>query len=148
VLQYGRIYLREKANRADTRWVSGEREVQEGRAAVRFTYEFAEVNEKVPMLEFLDELSIRERAKVFASIEKLVELKIAGIPPKENLSKHLEDGIFELRIGFENRIVRSFYFYEAAKQIIFTHGFVKKTEQTPKGEVARAQSIRQRWREQ
>jgi len=32
------------------------------------------------------------------------------MPPKENLSKHLEDGIFELRIDFETRIARSFYF--------------------------------------
>jgi phage-related protein len=115
---------------------------------MRFIYEFAEVNEKVPMVEFLDELSIRERAKVFATIEKLVELKSAVIPAKENLSKHLEDGIFELRMGFENRIARSFYFYEAARQIIFTHGFVKKTQKTPKSEIARAQSIRKQWRKQ
>ncbi len=114
---------------------------------MKFTYEFAEVDEKVPMIAFLDELSIKERAKVFASIEKLVELKSAGIPPKENLSKHLEDGIFELRIGFENRVARSFYFYEEEKQIIFTHGFVKKTQKTPKGEIARAQAIRKQWRD-
>jgi hypothetical protein len=40
--------------------------------AVRFIYEFASVNEKVPMIEFLNRLSLRERARVFASIEKLV----------------------------------------------------------------------------
>ena len=115
---------------------------------MKFSYEFAEINEKVPMIVFLDGLSIKERAKVFASIEKLVELKSAGIPPKENLSKHLDDGIFELRVGFENRIARSFYFYEAERQIIFTHGFVKKTQRTPKTEIARAQAIRKQWREQ
>jgi hypothetical protein len=32
---------------------------------VRFTYDFAEINGKVPMIEFLDGLSIKERAKVF-----------------------------------------------------------------------------------
>ena len=67
-----------------------------------------------------------------------MELKSEGMAPKENLSKHLEDGIFELRVGFENRIARSFYFYEAARRIIFTHGFVKKDRKTPKGEIARA----------
>jgi phage-related protein len=148
VLKYGKIYSREEADRADTGCLSGERQTQEGRTAVRFTYEFAEVNEKVPMIAFLEGLSIKERAKVFASIEKLVELKSAGIPLKETLSKHLEDGIFELRIGFENRIARSFYFYEAERQIIFTHGFVKKAQKTPKGEIARAQSIRKQWRAQ
>ena len=113
---------------------------------MRFTYEFAEVQGKVPMIAFLDGLSIKERAKVFASIEKPVELKSAAISPKQNLSKHLEDGIFELRIRFENRIARSFYLYEAKRQIIFTHGFVKKAQKTPKGEIARAQVVRQLWR--
>lgn len=113
---------------------------------MRFAYNFAQVNGKVPMIEFLDGLSIRERAKVFAYVEKLVELKNAGIKPKENLSKHLEDGIFELRVSFENRISRSFYFYESEKQIIFTHGFVKKSQKTPKSEIAKAKSIRELWR--
>lgn len=86
---------------------------------MRFTYDFAEVNGKVPMVEFLEGLAVKERAKVFASIEKLVELKSSGIPPKENLSKHLEDGIFELRVSFESRIARGLYFYEAERQLIF-----------------------------
>lgn len=113
---------------------------------MKFTYDFAEINGKVPMIEFLDSLSIKERAKIFAYIEKLVELKNSGIQPKENLSKHLEDGIFELRISFENRISRSFYFYESEKQIIFTHGFVKKEQKTPKSEIEKAKSIRKLWR--
>lgn len=113
---------------------------------MKFTYDFSEVNGKIPMIEFLDSLSIKERAKIFAYIEKLVELKNSRIQPKENLSKHLEDGIFELRVSFENRISRSFYFYEAEKQIIFTHGFVKKEQKTPNSEIARAKSIRKSWR--
>ncbi len=39
---------------------------------MKFTYDFAEINDKVPMIEFLDSLSIKERAKIFAYIEKLV----------------------------------------------------------------------------
>ena len=113
---------------------------------MKYTYDFAEINGKVPMVEFLDSLSIKERAKIFAYIEKLVELKTSGIPPKENLSKHLEDGIFELRVSFENRISRSFYFYEAERQIIFTHGFVKKEQKTPKSEIEKAKAIRKTWR--
>lgn len=113
---------------------------------MKFTYNFAEINGKAPMIEFLDSLSIKERAKIFAYIEKLVELKNSGMQPKENLSKHLEDGIFELRVSFENRISRNFYFYESEKQIIFTHGFVKKEQKTAKGEIEKAKSIRKLWR--
>lgn len=113
---------------------------------MKFTYDFAEVNDKAPMIEFLDSLSKKERAKMFAYIEKLVELKNNALQPKENLSKHLEDGIFELRVSFENRISRSFYFYEAEGQIIFTHGFVKQERKTPKIEIERAKAIRKSWR--
>lgn len=113
---------------------------------MKYIYDFAEVNSKVPMTDFLDSLSIKERAKIFAYIEKLVELKNNAIQPKENLSKHLEDGIFELRVSFENRISRSFYFYEVERQIIFTHGFVKKEQKTPKSEIERAKTIRKSWR--
>ena len=112
---------------------------------MKYTYDFAEINGKVLMIEFLDSLNIKERAKIFAYIEKLVELKTNGIPPKENLSKHLEDGIFELRVSFENRISRSFYFYEVERQIIFTHGFVKKEQKTHKSEIEKAKSIRKTW---
>ena len=113
---------------------------------MKFTYDFAEVNDKVPMIEFLDSLSVKERAKIFAYIEKFVELKNSGGRPKENLSKHLEDGMFELRVSFENRISRSFFFYEAEKRIIFTHGFVKKERKIPKNEIEKAKSIRKLWR--
>lgn len=113
---------------------------------MKYTYNFAEINGKVPMIEFLDSLTIKERAKIFAHIEKLVELKSSGMQPKENLSKHLDNGIFELRVSFENRISRSLYFYETDRQIIFTHGFIKKEQKTPKSELEKAKIIRKLWR--
>ena len=107
-----------------------------------YTYDFAKVDDKVPMIEFLDSLNVRERAKVFASIEKLIELKNAGLNPKENLSKHLTDGIFEVRVSFQNRIARTLFFYQADRKIIFSHGFVKKTQKTPVSEIQRTMTIR------
>ena len=113
---------------------------------MNFTYDFAKIDGKIPIVEFLDELTIKERAKIFASIEKLIELKDSGIHPKENLSKHLEDGIFELRVSFENRISRSFYFYDLEKQIVFTHGFVKKEQKIFHNEIEKAKLIRNFWK--
>ncbi|HWR58218.1 MAG TPA: type II toxin-antitoxin system RelE/ParE family toxin [Thermodesulfovibrionales bacterium] len=109
---------------------------------MKFTYDFAEINGRVPMIVFLESLPLKERAKIFAYIDKLLELRSNGIQPKENLSKHLGDGIFELRVSFENRISRSLYFYESKGLIIFTHGFVKKDQKTPKGEIEKAILIR------
>lgn len=107
-----------------------------------YTFDFATVGDKVPMIDFLDSLNIRERAKVFAFIEKLLELKNAGLIPKENISKLLTDGIFEMRVSFENRIARTFFFYHVGRKIMFTHGFVKKTQKTPTSEIQRAITIR------
>ena len=114
---------------------------------MKYSYDFAVIEGKIPMIEFLDGLSVRERAKVFANIDKLIELKELGIQPKENLSKAVGYGIFELRVHFESRIARSFYFYENKRRIIFTHGFIKKTDRTPKQEIERAKRIAGEWRE-
>ncbi|MEI6208905.1 MAG: hypothetical protein WCP20_19180 [Desulfuromonadales bacterium] len=96
-----------------------------------YTYDFAKVGDKVPMIEFLDSLNIRERAKVYAFIEKLIELKNAGLNPKENLSKHLTDGIFEMRVSFENRIAENPVFLPCgAYDHIFTWLCKKDTENT------------------
>jgi phage-related protein len=111
-----------------------------------FTYDFATINDKVPMIEFLDSLAVKERAKVFAYIDKLIELKNNRIQPKENLSKNIRDGIFELRVSFDNRIARSFYFYESNAKIIFTHGFIKKEQKTPDNEIEKAILIRKVFR--
>ena len=91
-----------------------------------FTYNFAEVNRKVPMIEFLNSLTVKERAKISAHIDKLIELKNLNIPPKENLSKYLDEEIFELRVNFKDRIATCFYFYTTDKQIIFNSWFYKE----------------------
>lgn len=108
----------------------------------RYTYDFAKVGDKIPMIEFLESLNVRERAKVLAFIEKLVELKNIDLNPKENLSKHLTEGIYEMRVSFENRIARTLFFINSERKIIFTHGFVKKTQKMPVSEIQRAMTIR------
>jgi len=87
-------------------------------------------------------LPIHERAKLFETINYFLELKNQNLPIKENLSKHLEDGIFELRTSFPNKIARSIYFYQKGAKIILTHGFIKKTEKTPRKEIKRAKELR------
>ncbi|TAN45826.1 MAG: type II toxin-antitoxin system RelE/ParE family toxin [Nitrospirae bacterium] len=114
---------------------------------MKFSYDFAEIKGKSHMIEFLEGLSVKERAKIFAYIDKLIELKNAAIQPKENLSKSLEEGMFELRVPFENRISRSLYFYEDKRKIVFTHGFIKKQQKTPRGEIEKAILIMKAWRD-
>ena len=46
---------------------------------------------------------------------------------REPYSKHLDDGIFELRCKFGSDITRVLYFFYYEGKIILTNGFVKKT---------------------
>ena len=54
---------------------------------------------------------------------------------REPYSKHLDDGIFELRCKFGSDITRVLYFFYYEGKIILTNGFVKKTQKTPKEEI-------------
>lgn len=85
-------------------------------------------NGEVPVEKFLDSLDIKMRAKMFGMIELLQE---KGNKLREPYSKHLDDGIFELRCKVGNDITRVLYFFYYEGQIILTNGFVKKTQKTP-----------------
>jgi phage-related protein len=58
------------------------------------------------------------------------------------LSKHLEDGIFELRSYLSEKIARALYFYQRGARIIITNGFVKKTQKTSRNEIKKAKDLR------
>ena len=54
---------------------------------------------------------------------------------KEPLSKHIESGLWELRIKSGNDILRIFYTFEKGQVIIMLHVFIKKRQKTPVGEL-------------
>ena len=109
----------------------------------QYTVEYVELETgKKPFEEFVLSLPIHERAKVFETINYFVELKNHHLPIKENLSKHLNDGIFELRTSLPDTIARSLYFYQQGAKIIITHGFIKETQKTPNKEIKKAKELR------
>lgn len=55
-----------------------------------------------------------------------------------NITKHLEEDIWELRPG-NNRV---FYFYYDESQYVLLHYFRKKSQKTPKREITRAKAER------
>jgi phage-related protein len=59
--------------------------------------------------------------------------------------KKLTNDIFELRVKQFDRIFRVLFFYQPGRMIVITSGFQKKTEQTPPGEIARAEQLRKLW---
>jgi phage-related protein len=91
----------------------------------------------------LQSLSIKERALIYKNMEKLIEYKNNNYNLSDKFSKPLEDGIFELKVQLQNTTSRSLYFYEKDKMLIFTNGFIKKTQKTPRKEIDKAKIIRE-----
>lgn len=82
------------------------------------------------------------RAKVFERLELLERYgPLLGMP----YARHLSDGIFELRTVQGTNINRILYFFSSRNEIVLTHGFVKKTQKTPRREILRAQQARSDW---
>ena len=92
-----------------------------------------------PVEKFLDKLNPKMRAKIFGM---LVILQEKGNQLREPYSKHVEDGIFELRCKFGSDITRVMYFFFDRVKIILTNGFLKKTQKTPVAEIQLAKARR------
>ena len=101
-------------------------------------------NGEVPVEEFLYSLDKKLRAK-FAGLILILEEK--GNLLREPYSKHLDDGIFELRAKVGTDIGRVLYFFYYDGKIVFTNGFIKKTQKTPKCEIAKAKEYRKDYME-
>lgn len=92
-------------------------------------------NGEIPVNDFLLSLNEKMRAKAAKEIGILSEY---GNRLREPYSKHIQEGIFELRIKFASDISRIFYFFFDGDKIILTNGFIKKTQKTPKEEIEKA----------
>jgi phage-related protein len=106
----------------------------------KFEVEFYETEAgRQPAKEFLLSLDKKMRAKMLHTISILQD---NGYELREPYSKHLSDGIFELRAKVGSDITRVLFFYYVDRRIILTHGFIKKTQRTPSKEMAFAKKCR------
>ncbi len=106
----------------------------------RFEVEFYEtVKGEQPAKEFLLSLDKKIRAKMMDTISILQD---NGYALREPYSKHLSEGIFELRAKVGSDITRVLYFFYIDRHLILTNGFVKKTQETPVKEIDRAKRYR------
>ena len=110
-----------------------------------YTVEFYETRDgQCPVWEFLEDLRIKSASNKDARIQhKQVSLYIEllqqnGTRLNDNITKHLEDGIWELRPG-NNRV---FYFFYENNTFVLLHQFRKKSQKTPKREIEKAKSER------
>jgi len=97
---------------------------------------------RIPFRDFLNSLDIDSKLDIIAAIDELIEWKNNNMLLPPSKSKHLRNRIFEMRVRHKNIITRSLYFFVEGKKIVFTHGFVKKTEKTPNSEIEKAERLR------
>ena len=106
----------------------------------KFEVEFyTKENGEQPAKEFLLSLNTKMRAKMMSSMSILQDY---GYELREPYSKHLEEGIFELRAKVGTDISRVLYFFYVDRLIILTNGSIKKTQKTPPGEIEKAKRYR------
>ncbi len=90
----------------------------------------------------MDSLNDKAAARIDAFIERL---RVYGNRMQGKFVKKLTDDIFELRVKQFDRIFRVLFFYQPGMLIVITSGFQKKTQETPPGEIIRAQQLRKLW---
>jgi len=99
-------------------------------------------NGRVPAREFVDSLDDKAAARIDAFIERL---RIYGNRMQGKFVKKLTDDILELRVKQFDGVFRVLFLYQPGVLIVITSGFQKKTEQTPQGELTRAEQLRTLW---
>ncbi len=90
-----------------------------------------------PVREFLESLDPKTRVRFAWSIEQLRLRNVQARPP---LVKHVEGKLWELREESQTNIYRLLYVFAADRQIVFLHGFQKKTDKLPLRELETAKA--------
>lgn len=105
-----------------------------------YTIEFYTTEDgKKPAKDFIFTLDEKMQAKMLRNLDLL---EANGSALRMPYSEALEDGIFELRAKESSNITRVFYFFYVGKKAILTNGFVKKSQKTPKRELALAKKYK------
>ncbi|MBN7811581.1 type II toxin-antitoxin system RelE/ParE family toxin [Algoriphagus sp. H41] len=93
--------------------------------------------------EFYDE----QKDSVKEKIDYVLNIVITVQRVPEKFFKHLDDGIYEIRVKVASDIFRIFCFFDEGKLVILLNGFQKKSQKTPKNELDKAKRIRKEYYE-
>jgi len=90
---------------------------------------------------FIKSLDLKVQKKVAYNLQKAREVS----DPK--LLKKLNNEIWEFRTNYDKQQVRLLGFWDPTQKaiIICTHGFIKKTQKTPKAEILKAMNFKKRY---
>lgn len=94
-------------------------------------------------LEFFETLDSEVQKKFNWTLQLICTLE--RIP--EKYFKHItnSNGLFEIRVEYRSNIYRVFSFFDKGNLIILINGFQKKTQKTPKGELTKAEKLKEEY---
>lgn len=94
-------------------------------------------------IEFYTKLDKEIQEKVDWVFQMVIA--VDHIPKK--FFQHLEgtDGIFEIRVEFESNIYRILCFFDEGHLVVLINSFQKKTQKTPKAEIALAKKLKKQY---
>lgn len=86
--------------------------------------------------KWLNDIPKDIKARIINIVDLLAEHGPQNV--REPYVKHIKEKLFEIRAKGKDNIARVFYFTMTGRQIVLLHGFIKKTQKTPKKEIGTA----------
>ncbi len=105
---------------------------------------FCDDDGTAPVLEWLAELSRKQRKAAEKCLVRIETLKQLGNELRRPIADYLEDGIYELRTRHGTVQYRILYFFHGQNIAVLAHGLTKEKE-VPKGAIADAIERKQRF---
>ncbi len=93
--------------------------------------------------DFMSKLNEKEQLKIRRAL--LLFSQTEKIP--SHFIKYIEDDIYEFRVTYGNNEFRIFFIYDGEKMVILFNAFRKKTQKTPRSEIAKAKRIKRNYYE-
>ncbi|MGK7396906.1 MAG: type II toxin-antitoxin system RelE/ParE family toxin [Candidatus Cyclobacteriaceae bacterium M3_2C_046] len=94
-------------------------------------------------IDFMESVEDKAREKIYYNARK------AQIVNDPELFKKLSEYIWEFRTKYNKRTYRLLAFWDKTDKVdvlvLATHGFIKKTQKTPKAEIKKAEEIRKEY---
>ncbi len=93
--------------------------------------------------EFMAKLNEKEQMKIRRAL--LLFSETERIP--SHFIKYIEDDIYEFRVNYGTNEFRIFFIYDGEKLVILFNAFRKKTQKTPRSEIAKAKRLKKEYYE-
>ncbi|MDP1763900.1 MAG: type II toxin-antitoxin system RelE/ParE family toxin [Sediminibacterium sp.] len=93
--------------------------------------------------EFYNKQTKKVQDRILWTIRVIKDIQL--VP--EKYLKHIDEGIYEIRVSSGNNIFRIFCFFDEGQLVIVLNGFQKKTQKTPTEEIDKAKKLKKKYYE-